>query len=187
MQATAGQPTPATKKRTVTRRGLLIAAINSAIAVPLAGAAGIGYIRGIEPGWVAIERQEFALRGLHPAFAGYRIVQLSDIHADAWMTPERIRDVIQQVNALAPDLIVLTGDYVTDEPVAPYLAGLVPELRQLVARDGVLAVLGNHDNWTNPTAVRAALRDAGVRELRNTSQALTRGEGRLHIAGVDDY
>ncbi len=171
----------------MTRRGVLIAALNAAVAVPVAGAAGYGYARTIEPSWVAIERQHFALPRLHLAFAGYRLVQISDIHADRWMTPERVRDVVRQVNALAPELIVITGDFVTSRPVAPFLAGLVPELRQLTAPDGVFAVMGNHDHWTDPRAVRTALQDAAVRELRNTSSAIVRGAGTLHLAGVDDY
>lgn len=123
--------------RRITRRGLLIAALNTAVAVPVVGAAGYGYLRAIEPDWVAIERQQFALPGLHPAFAAYRLVQISDLHADGWMTTERIRDMVRQVNALTPDLIVITGDYVTSRPIGLLLEGLIPELRQLTAPDGV--------------------------------------------------
>lgn len=188
--APQGEPSrpSAPQRRRITRRGLLLAALNASIGVPAVGAAGYGYVRAIEPGWVAIERQELVLADLPTAFAGYRIVQISDLHADGeWMTPDRIRDVVRQVNALTPDLIAFTGDLITSRPVATILDGLIPELRQLSAPDGVFAVLGNHDYWTDPRAIRAALVSAGVRELLNTSQAIARGGASLHLAGVDDY
>jgi len=171
----------------ITRRTLLHAALRTAIAAPLAGVAGFAYVRAIEPGWVDTETRDLAQPGLDPAFDGYRLVQLSDIHMDRWMTGTRFRGVVDTVNALAPDLIAITGDFVTNQPLAPHLAALVPELRRLAARDGTVAVLGNHDHWTAPATVRRALRDADVIELSNTTRPVRRGDAVLHVAGVDDY
>lgn len=171
----------------ITRRRLLGAALGTALAAPVAGAAGYGYVREIEPDWVAVERIDLPLPRLHRAFEGYRIIQISDLHMDSWMTPDRLRDVVGRINALAPDLIAITGDFVTHQPIAPHLDGLVPELRRLAARDGVFGVLGNHDHWTDPTVVRAALRAAGVTELRNAARAIRRGDATLHLSGVDDH
>ncbi|CAA9462787.1 MAG: hypothetical protein AVDCRST_MAG02-2632 [uncultured Rubrobacteraceae bacterium] len=83
--------------------------------LPVAGAGvlGVGYARGVEPGWV--ERAEVSFAGLHPAFDGYRVVQISDVHADGWMTPQRFSDAVWPVNAERPDLAVFTGDLVTSD------------------------------------------------------------------------
>jgi uncharacterized protein len=180
-------PEPRRRAAGITRRSLLAAALRLTLAAPVAGAAGYGYVRAIEPGWVAVERVALTLPNLDPAFDGYRLAQLSDIHMDRWMTGERFRSVVAEVNALAPDLIAITGDFITMQPIAPRLAELVPELRRLAARDGVFAVLGNHDHWTEAADVRAAIREAGATELRNTSRPIRRGEATLHLAGVDDF
>ena len=128
--------------RLITRRRLLGATLSAMLATPAIGLAGYGYVKGVEPGWVAIERVELRLPRLHPAFDGLRLVQLSDIHMDRWMTGERLRDVVRQTNELKPDLIAITGDFVTERPVPSSLAALVPELRQLIATIGIFAVLG---------------------------------------------
>lgn len=170
----------------LTRRALLNAALRTAVAAPLAGAAGFGYVRGIEPGWFDTEAHDLALPGLDPAFDGYRLIQLSDIHMDRWMTGARFGGIADAVNALGADLIAITGDFITPQPVAPHLAELLPHLRRLAARDGIVAVLGNHDHWTDPAAVRRTLREAGVIELANAVRPIRRGAATLQIAGVDD-
>lgn len=178
---------PARHPRLISRRRLIGATLGAALATPVAIVTGYGYITKIEPGWVAIERVELKLPQLHLAFDGFRLVQLSDIDMDNWMTGERLRDVVRQTNDLKPDLIAITGDFVTEHPITSPLAALVPELRQIAAPSGIFAVLGNHDHWTDPAAVRVALGEANVTELRNTSRSIRRGEGILHLAGVDDY
>jgi uncharacterized protein len=121
---------------------------------------------------------------LAPAFSGYRVVQLSDIHADRWMTTDRIAKIVGQVNQLKPDLVVLTGDFVTHsaEEFSPNLAAL----SQLNPVDKTLAVMGNHDAWTNSTIVQSALEAAGVQVLNNQVAALQRKSAQLFIAGVND-
>jgi predicted MPP superfamily phosphohydrolase len=81
--------------------------------------------------------------------------------------------------------VAITGDFVTRRPEAS-ATDLAQALAGLRARDGVVAVLGNHDYWGNPGIVREALRAAGVRELPNTVYTLERAGATLHIAGVDD-
>lgn len=170
----------------LTRRTLLRAALRTAVAMPLAGAAGFGYVREVEPRWFDTEEHDLALPGLDPAFDGYRLVQLSDIHMDRWMTGGRLGGVVDAINRLGADLIAITGDFVTPDPPDPHLAELLPQLRRLAARDGTVAVLGNHDHWTNAAAVGATLRDAGVIELANAIRPIRRGAATLHLAGVDD-
>jgi hypothetical protein len=84
------------------------------------------------------------------------------------------------------DLIAITGDFVTD--LHPRTANdLHSALSRLRARDGVYAILGNHDYWTNVKTIRSTLERSKIIELPNRVQTIRRGTGSLHIAGVDDY
>jgi hypothetical protein len=153
--------------------GLLLVAVTS-----------IGYAFWIEPRWVEVTTVRLNLPHLPPEFAGYRIVQFSDLHADEWMTPDRLSRMVAIANRQTPDLVALTGDYVTHDPEihAQTLLGL----RELKARDGAIAVLGNHDHWTDAPTVRRALQQAGILELSNQVHLLQRQGRSLPIAGVDD-
>lgn len=158
-------------------------------AVGAAALGGLLYAREVEPERVAVERVSLALPRLAPAFDGYRIVHFSDLHMDGWMSPRRLKRIVDIANEQRPDAVAITGDFVTRSPfystahLAPLLVGPLAELR---AQDGVLAVLGNHDHRAGAKAVRRALRDAGVVELDNRSRTVRRGDGGvLHVAGVD--
>ncbi|WP_225421492.1 metallophosphoesterase [Sphingomonas parva] len=114
------------------------------------------------------------------------IALLSDIHfGNRAMDAERLDRIVGEVNAARPDLVLLAGDFMVGHDVAGAsrrVAGLQAPLSRLTARLGVIAVLGNHDHWTSPTAVRAALVRAGVTMLRN--EAVRRGP--IAILGIDD-
>jgi hypothetical protein len=104
------------------------------LSVAGAGVLGAGYARGVEPGWVDVEHVEVSIAGLARVFDGYRVVQIGDVHADGWMTPERLSDAVRIVNAERPDLVAFTGDLVTaddfsDVPAAEVAPRLVGPLR----------------------------------------------------------
>ena len=146
------------------------------------------YARYVEPQWVAVRRLELTLPRLAPEFDGYRIVHMSDIHMDRWMTPERLTQIVGLVNEQEPDLIAATGDFVTCSPLSStaHLAPrLVEPLSGLRAPDGVVAVLGNHDHRAGAESVRPYLPKAGIVELPNEVRTLRRGPSSLHVAGVD--
>jgi predicted MPP superfamily phosphohydrolase len=115
-----------------------------------------------------------------------RIALLSDIHLGSHaMDSGRLRRIVGQVNAARPDLVLLAGDFVAGHDpagAAQRAAGLEAPLSHLNAPLGVVAVLGNHDHWTSPKGVRAALVGAGITVLGN--EATRRGP--LAILGVDD-
>lgn len=155
-------------------------------ALGLAGASGPVYATRIEPAWIDIEALSLPVARLDRAFSGYRIVQLSDIHIDGvWMDQPRLLAIIGEVNARQPDLVVITGDFVT-EPLHPAVATIFSALAELEAPDGVFAVLGNHDHWTDPEQVRGLLRAQGITELPDAVHTIRRGDAILHIAGMDD-
>jgi predicted MPP superfamily phosphohydrolase len=125
------------------------------------------------------------LSGLPEAFAGYRIVHITDVHYGLFLPLEAVVDTVELANALQPDLVALTGDFVTFsrsciEPVAVVLG-------RLRARDGVFAVLGNHDFRVGAAAVAHALRREGIEVLRNRHTVLRRRGQALYLAGIDDF
>lgn len=135
---------------------------------------------------LVVERVPLVLPRLGPGFDGYRIAQIGDLHLDGRMTRERLGRAVKLVLRESPDLVVVTGDFVT-ETVRRGGRDLVEALRTLRPPDGVLAVLGNHDYLDDPELVRAIIRDSGATELSNTHRTLRRGESVLHVAGVDDF
>jgi predicted MPP superfamily phosphohydrolase len=144
------------------------------------------YATKVEPGWLEVSTLSLTLPRLHPAFENFRIVQISDIHMETWMTRQRLMEAVQAVNILQPDLVAITGDFVTDLSHNT-ASDLVTPLRKLKAREGVFAILGNHDYWTNARTIREILVRSGITELPNQVHTIRRGEASLHIAGVDDY
>ncbi len=163
-------------------RGLAAVAAGGA----LAGAGAFLYAREVEPRLLEVRPVTVTLPRLAPEFDGYRVVQLGDIHLDEWTKPQRLGRIVSLVNAQNPDLIALTGDFLSysaDPGLSGRLAGALGGLR---ARDGVVAVMGNHDYLTGVDVVRRCLREAGVTELRNGVLTLECGDAALHVVGVDD-
>lgn len=126
------------------------------------------------PGWPA---------GAKPV----RAVLISDIHIGSHaMDAERLTRIVAQIDALAPDIIFIAGDMISGSKpgsAAPLGEAMVGPLAKLKAPLGVVAVLGNHDNWTGAEMVRGQFRRAGIVVLQN--QAIVRGP--LAIGGVGDY
>lgn len=113
---------------------------------------------------------------------GLRIAHLSDIHARTGFRPRHLERAIAMINALEPDLVALTGDYVCHSP-RPARA-LTEALRHLEVP--AFATLGNHDHWSCARTVRGALEAAGVDVLTNENRRLMTSRGLLHVVGVDD-
>lgn len=129
-------------------------------------------------------KYEVTLPRLAPAFDGLRVVHLSDLHCGpSFFNNAHLRRTIARANAFNPDLVVLTGDFVNHLGSIHNCARLLSGLR---ARYGVVAVLGNHDYWTNPAAITRELRSVGITVLKNEAISIERGESRLWLAGLDD-
>jgi uncharacterized protein len=119
-------------------------------------------------GPLSIDSLTIAIAGLSPALHNTKLVQFSDFHYDGVrLSDNLLTQAIAASNALEPDLILLTGDYVTHEPEP--IHHLVRHLKQLRSRSGILAVLGNHDlhEDRSQAEVTAALTDIGVQVLWN--------------------
>src|SRR5207249_4640628 len=126
-----------------------------------------------EPFMLSIERQQIFLRRLPKALDGLRIVHLSDLHFGPIVNPRHLERAIEAANDLRPDLIALTGDYIShDRSYAAPCAELVGRLR---ARYGVFAVLGNHDHWTDAALIADLFRAEGITVLLNEGMRLDLG------------
>ena len=144
----------------------------------------IVYMEKVEVVWMEIVQVPLMLPHLAPELEGYRIVQISDVHADDWMTADRIATITRQINDQQPDLIVLTGDFVTGD--ADRYSPALKSFSKLKAPDGSIAVLGNHDEATDPQLITNVLESSGVRVLQNQVMTITSKGALLNIAGLGD-
>lgn len=131
-----------------------------------------------------LENIDVDIPGLDPVFENYRIVNISDIHLGQWITPKHLQGVIKLVNQQNPDMVALTGDFVSYifEDVASELEA---SLKELNPNDLSIATLGNHDHWLGADKIRDVLGKSGIVDVSNDVYTLKRGEALLHIAGVD--
>ncbi len=122
---------------------------------------------------------------LPAAFAGFSIVQISDVHVGPTVGARFVRDVVERVNALAPDLVAITGDLV-DGRAGVHGAGIEP-LAELRSRHGTYYVTGNHEYYWGVDDWLPRFRAVGLNVLRNQRIALERGGDALDLAGIDDH
>ncbi|HKO03679.1 MAG TPA: metallophosphoesterase, partial [Candidatus Acidoferrales bacterium] len=133
-----------------------------------------------------IEVSEFRVPfdGLGREFDGLRIVHITDIHHGLYFSAEALLAAVELANSLQPDVVALTGDYISySRNFAHSAAELLSHLR---ARRGIFAVLGNHDFRVGAELVTRALRRNGIEVLRNRHAVIRAGAAELHLAGVDD-
>jgi uncharacterized protein len=146
-------------------------------------ATGAIYSTLVEPWRVEVEKITVFVPGLPNAFMGFKIVQLSDLHYQPYTTLGQIAHAVALANALSPDLIALTGDYITRSSGA--IEKLAPVLARLEARYGVTSVLGNHDFGAGAARVTESLRGVGIEVLRNQGRELQHAGASIYLAGVD--
>jgi hypothetical protein len=163
------------------RRGFLEQGVAVATGAPfVAGAYGLFY------GRLNLEttQQRIHLPNLPKGFRGLRIAQLSDIHIGPFMPQEQIRKYVAIANAQKPDLIVLTGDFVswdpaTQQPVVDALSGLRAPL-------GIYGCLGNHDAWAgSQDSITALFQQAGIHILRHARVPIVAYGESINLMGVD--
>jgi hypothetical protein len=169
---------PALTRREAVERVTGVLAFGASTAV-----LGWGMVRGRHA--FVLEEVPVRILGLPRALDGYTIAQISDIHAGIFVGDREMGEGLSLVREMRPDLIVVTGDLVDhDARFAPRLAS---SLARLQARDGVFAVLGNHDYYAGTDIVSRTIRDAGVDLLVNEGRTIRAGDrGGFALLGVDD-
>jgi uncharacterized protein len=169
--------------RRITRRRFLLGAS--------AAGAGIALYAGTHGRhqWEVVERT-IAIRNLPDAFVNFRIVQMSDIHLEEYTETWFLEKMVQQVNLLAPDLVLLTGDFVSRGPrdisVAYDAAGRCAEALSGLKAPQRFAILGNHDVAVSADRVIAALESHGTPVLVDSFFPIERGFDRIWLCGADD-
>lgn len=172
--------------RTISRRKFLeIAAVGAVSAL-----AADSFL--IEPNLPQLVRQEIAIRRWPQRMDGFTVALLSDFHYDPYFSVHPIRAAVGMVNELRPDLIVLTGDFISIPLFGNVSGGAAPAepcaqlLRQMRAPHGLWAVMGNHDAGTNPNRVTGVLRESGIQVLRNQSVPIEKDGSRFWLGGLGD-
>lgn len=162
------------------RRRFLKRAGLTALGASVAG----GIYPFLEAKWCHVTPRTIVLPNLPKPFDGTTIALLSDIHHGPYVPLAYIRHVVAMTNALRPDIVALTGDFVLKHP--DYIEPGMDTLSKLEAKLGRFAVLGNHDNWeSGPRSVRA-IENSEIERLDNRGIWLERGDARLRICGVGD-
>ncbi len=133
---------------------------------------------------IEVSEHRIPLAGLPEVFRGLRVVHLTDIHHGLYLPLQAVMDAVELANRLEPDVVALTGDYITYS--RSYIEPVAQVLGLLRARCGVFASLGNHDFRVGADQVTRALRRCGVDVLRNQRAAIRRGHHVLHVAGIED-
>jgi predicted MPP superfamily phosphohydrolase len=154
----------------------------------VSASAAVGlYTWRVEPHWLDVVRQPLPIRGLPAALHGRTLVQLSDIHVGPRVDDAYVVDTFRRVAALEPDIVVVTGDYVSYHPRVFEQAA--PVYRSLPrGRLATIGILGNHDygpNWAHPELAQELvelLQPLGITILRNAAADV----GGLRIVGLDD-
>jgi hypothetical protein len=157
----------------------------------------LAYAYFIEPNRLIVRHSTIRIKNWDPAFEGMRIAMISDIHGGSnAVTEEKIRQVVALTNEQDVDVVVLLGDFVSqkhvdkplgERPLNMPIEVIADNLTGFRAREGVYAVLGNHDGWYNAEKVAAELDRAGLKVLQNEVAIVERGGSRLRIFGMKDH
>ena len=143
-----------------------------------------------------LHRVQVPIDNLPDSLEGFKLIQLSDIHAGSFTDPKHLKQAINLINEQEPDLICFTGDLVNNaaEEIAPY----INTFKQLQSKFGIYAILGNHDygdyvRWPdqnskseNLNRLVAAHNDLGWKLLRDESSRISIGQGIIQLIGVEN-
>ena len=137
-----------------------------------------------------ITNRTFLIANLPPAFHGYRMVQISDIHLDEFTEPSFLERIIRHIDALTPDVVLLTGDFVTlgsfTFVTSTHAAHRCAELLSTIKCPLRYAILGNHDVGVGAPLVIDALQSNGIPVLVNQHIPLERNGSRIWLCGAED-
>ncbi len=166
--------------------------IGASAAIVTGGAGLFGYTTIIEPHWLEVVRRDLPVSNLPPPLIGSTLAHVSDIHACSYVDEDYLSSSLARLKLISPDIVVLTGDFVSwEEGRSPSVK--IAQLKRVLShlprgRLATVGILGNHDygnTWTDPgvaAVVAAAVSQSGMRILRNEVVSV----GGLDIIGIDD-
>jgi predicted MPP superfamily phosphohydrolase len=181
----------------MTRRTFLKRALWATAGASYAGV----YPALVEPHRVQVSRLRLAIPNLPRALEGFAVAHLTDLHRSPFVSERYLHHCINVANALEPDLIAFTGDYITHgmhfrnqlykgdinlgDP-AEYLDECSRCMGRARAKHGVFASLGNHDHWYDGDRVTSAIEAAGIPVLRNQNVSVNVNGESLPVVGLGD-
>jgi hypothetical protein len=142
------------------------------------------YSRFIEPNWIEVKKVTIRSDKFTPELSKVKIVQISDLHIER--IGYREKKLIKIISRLKPDIIFITGDFVTYRKDLPSCLTI---LRQIKAKNGIYAILGNHDYYQfHESELIPKLQEAGINVIRYGNLKLDLGKGRkIWIVGLSDH
>lgn len=155
-------------------------------------AAGVPFLASaygfaVERRQVKVFVERIRIPHLPRALKGFKIAQISDIHAGSFITDDIFRESVEITNSLRPDIVVMTGDFVNSNPSE--LPLVAPHFSKFKAKRGVYGCLGNHDHYMNAVDHEKTVRiikNSGVDLLINENRKIRVGEATLQLAGIDN-
>jgi len=166
----------------VTRRRFL----RGLVATPLLAVSGVAaYARLVEPYNYFVSETDIFIDNLPERFEGFRITQLTDIHHSKILGLDEVQRVVRLAQQTKPDMFVLTGDYATT--YRRYIEPCAETLSSLSAPEGIWAILGNHDHYTDPELTTRALEHNHINVLNNRNTLVRRGPDVIQLSGIDDW
>ena len=169
---------PALNRRVFLARASAVAAGAASV-----GLVGLGAANALGP--ADLLQVPVRLRKLDAAFNGFRIAVVSDIHLGPLTGRAHTERIVEMINATEPDLVAIVGDLV--DGTVEELGGAAEPLQDLVSREGMFFVTGNHEYFVeDPFSWLRELERLGVQPMRNENTAIRRGAAAFNLAGVND-
>jgi len=176
-------PTQSPARSLITRRRFVVASTLTAAGVAF-------YSNDIARHEIEVTHPTFFIKNLPPAFNGFRIAQISDLHLEEYTEDYFLRRVVDHVNDLAADMVLVTGDFISRGPLTPNIsfqaAGRCGELLSRIRCPIRYGILGNHDAAVSSQAVRFHMENNGLPMLVNQSTRIERNGDHIFLAGLDD-
>jgi hypothetical protein len=143
----------------------------------------IGVVQALVP--LRVERVPVVIDDLPPALEGTTFALVSDHHVGMFSRRSRLHEISRTIDGLGADYIIACGDLIDDDPVfvPKFLDGLSP----IRPETPIIGVLGNHEIYGEPAAVRAALEGSRVDLLFNEGRGILKDDAILWLAGISDY
>lgn len=184
MAGDVAEPPVEEQQRTFSRRKFLVRASLTA-----AGALAL-YSAEISRHELSVVARTLAIEDLPTAFNGFRIVQISDIHFDEYTEPAFLRRVIRKINSLSPDLVLLTGDFISFAPLprrfAQHAFHHCTEMLHEIACRSRFAAMGNHDSFLGAPEMRPIFGAVDIPLLVNEHVPIERNGQRLWLCATHD-